>query len=60
MKIKPEDKRLINCDLDLNQLFPLRYQWAWDMYLAANENHWLPTEISMADGVACALKEEKA
>lgn len=52
MKIRPEDKRLICCELDLNQLFPLRYQWAWDMYLEANENHWLPTEIGMADDVA--------
>lgn len=52
MRIRPEDKRLINCELDLNQLFPLRYQWAWDMFLQANENHWTPMDIAMADDVA--------
>lgn len=52
MKIKPEDKRLINCELDLNQLTPFRYQWAWDMFLAANANHWTPLDIAMADDVS--------
>ena len=32
--IDPENKRLINCKaVDVNQLMPLKYQWAWEHYL---------------------------
>lgn len=41
-------RRAINGeDADVIQLYPMKHTWAWEYYLAANSNHWLPTEISM-------------
>jgi len=46
------EKRLINCTtVDVNQLMPLKYQWAWEHYLNGCANHWMPTEISMAKDI---------
>ena len=47
-RIKVEDKRVINCRADLNQLVPLKYNWAWEKYLSGCANHWMPNEVSMA------------
>lgn len=47
-RINPEDKRLINCNsVDVNQLMPLKYKWAWEHYLNGCANNWLPTEVPM-------------
>jgi ribonucleoside-diphosphate reductase beta chain len=47
-RINPEDKRLINCRaVDVNQLMPIKYHWAWEHYLNGCANHWMPTEVSM-------------
>lgn len=46
-RVKVDDKRIINCRADLNQLVPIKYKWAWEKYLAACANNWMPTEISM-------------
>jgi ribonucleoside-diphosphate reductase beta chain len=47
-RIDADDKRLINCRaVDVNQLMPLKYQWAWEHYLNGCANHWMPTEVSM-------------
>jgi ribonucleoside-diphosphate reductase beta chain len=47
-RIDPHDKRLINChQVDVNQLMPLRYHWAWEHYLNGCANHWMPHEVSM-------------
>jgi ribonucleoside-diphosphate reductase beta chain len=47
-RIDPSKKRLINCKaVDVNQLMPLKYKWAWEHYLNGVANHWLPTEVSM-------------
>lgn len=51
-RIHVDDKMIINCRADLNQLVPFKYDWAWDKYLTACANHWMPTEISMAHDVA--------
>lgn len=48
---KAEDKRVVNGKADINQLMPLRYEWAWDYFLNGNKNHWLPTEISMGPDI---------
>lgn len=41
-------KRMINCkQVDVNQLMPLHYQWAWEHYLNGCHNNWLPTEVPM-------------
>ena len=47
-RIEVDDKQLINCKADLNQLVPFKYDWAWDMYLEGCANHWMPQEINMA------------
>ncbi|MGF1678826.1 MAG: ribonucleotide-diphosphate reductase subunit beta [Candidatus Methylacidiphilales bacterium] len=47
-QINVEDKRLINCKaVDVNQLMPIKYQWAWEHYLNGCANHWMPTEVGM-------------
>ncbi len=47
-RIDPDDKRLINCNsVDVNQLMPLKYKWAWEHYLNGCANTWLPNEVSM-------------
>jgi len=51
-RVRVEDKRIINCRSDVNQLVPFKYKWAWDKYLAACANHWMPQEINMARDIA--------
>ena len=47
-RIEIEDKRLVNCQaVDVNQLFPLKYHWAWEHYINGLANHWIPSEVSM-------------
>ena len=46
-RVRVDDKAMINCRADVNQLLPLKYRWAWEKYLAGCNNHWMPTEISM-------------
>lgn len=47
-RINPDNKRLINCRaVDVNQLMPLKYKWAWEHYLNGCANNWMPTEVSM-------------
>ena len=46
-RIQVDDKKIINCRADLNQLVPFKYQWAWEKYLNACANHWMPNEINM-------------
>ncbi len=48
-----DDKRLINCNtVDVNQLMPLKYDWAWEHYLNGCANHWMPSEVPMAADIA--------
>lgn len=51
-RIRVDDKRIINCRADLNQLVPFKYKWAWDKYLAGCANHWMPNEINMTADIA--------
>ena len=46
-RIAVDDKKMINCRADLNQLVPFKYKWAWQKYLDACANHWMPQEINM-------------
>lgn len=47
-RFKADEKRLINCNtVDVNQLMPLKYKWAWEHYLNGCANHWMPTEVPM-------------
>ena len=50
-RVQVDDKQMINCRADLNQLVPFKYDWAWQKYLAACSNHWMPQEINMAEDV---------
>ena len=46
------EKRLINCQaVDVNQLMPLKYHWAWEYYLTGCANHWMPSEVPMAKDI---------
>jgi ribonucleoside-diphosphate reductase beta chain len=47
-RVSLEDKRIINGQTDVNQLVPFKYKWAWDKYLSACANHWMPQEIQMS------------
>jgi len=51
-RVSVDDKAMINCRADVNQLLPLKYHWAWEKYLAGCNNHWMPTEISMQADIA--------
>ncbi|WP_084615859.1 ribonucleotide-diphosphate reductase subunit beta [Solimonas flava] len=51
-RIRVDDKKIINCHADLNQLVPFKYKWAWEKYLDACNNHWMPQEINMSADIA--------
>jgi len=47
-RVNVDDKSLINCKkADVNQLMPLKYQWAWEHYLNGCNNNWMPSEVPM-------------
>lgn len=50
-RISVDEKRMINCRADLNQLVPFKYDWAWQKYLDGCSNHWMPQEVNMAKDV---------
>ena len=51
-RVNVDAKRLINCNqVDVNQLMPLKYKWAWEHYLNGCANHWMPTEVSMSKDI---------
>ncbi|MBA3939189.1 MAG: ribonucleotide-diphosphate reductase subunit beta [Planctomycetes bacterium] len=51
-RITVDEKKIINCRADLNQLVPFKYEWAWKKYLDACANHWMPQEVNMSADVA--------
>jgi ribonucleoside-diphosphate reductase beta chain len=51
-RIRVEDKSIINCHADVNQLVPFKYKWAWEKYLAGCANHWMPQEVNMSADIA--------
>lgn len=51
-RVQVSQKRLINCNqVDVNQLMPLKYKWAWEHYLNGCANHWMPTEVPMGKDI---------
>src|SRR4029077_15516509 len=48
-RVSADSKRIIlnGRTVDVNQLVPIKYKWAWHFYLDACANHWMPTEVSM-------------
>lgn len=51
-RVTVDQKRMINCRADLNQLVPFKYDWAWQKYLDGCANHWMPQEVNMTADVA--------
>lgn len=51
-RVDVDQKAMINCRADVNQLVPFKYDWAWQKYLDGCANHWMPQEINMTPDVA--------
>lgn len=52
-RAQQSQKRLINChQVDVNQLMPLKYHWAWEHYLNGCANQWMPSEVPMGKDIA--------
>ena len=51
-RLSVDEKAMINCQVDLNQLVPFKYDWAWQKYLDGCANHWMPQEVNMTADVA--------
>ncbi len=52
IRFAANQKRLINCNqVDVNQLMPLKYKWAWEHYQNGCANHWMPTEVPMTKDI---------
>jgi len=51
-RVEVDDKRMINCRADLNQLVPFKYDWAWQKYLDGCANHWMPQEVNMTADIS--------
>ena len=57
-RVDVDQKAMINCRADVNQLVPFKYDWAWQKYLDGCANHWMPQEINMTPDVALWKTEE--
>ena len=57
-RVEVDDKAMINCRADLNQLVPFKYQWAWQKYLDGCANHWMPQEVNMTADIALWKKPD--
>ena len=57
-RISVDEKAMINCRADLNQLVQFKYDWAWQKYLDGCANHWMPQEINMTADVATWKSED--
>ncbi|MDX1803325.1 MAG: ribonucleotide-diphosphate reductase subunit beta [Alcanivorax sp.] len=57
-RVEVDDKRMINCRADLNQLVPFKYDWAWQKYLDGCANHWMPQEVNMNADLALWKKAD--
>jgi ribonucleoside-diphosphate reductase beta chain len=51
-RVSVDEKAMINCRADLNQLVPFKYDWAWQKYIDGCANHWMPQEVNMTADVA--------
>ena len=51
-RVSVDEKQMINCRADVNQLVPFKYDWAWQKYLDRSANHWMPQEVNMTADIA--------
>ena len=57
-RVQVDQKMMINCKADLNQLVPFKYDWAWQKYLDGSANHWMPQEINMTNDIVLWKSED--
>ena len=57
-RVQVDDKMMINCNADLNQLVTFKYDWAWQKYLDGSANHWMPQEINMTNDIVLWKSED--
>ena len=57
-RVQVDQKMMINCKADLNQLVPFKYDWAWHKYLDGSANHWMPQEINMTNDIVLWKSED--
>ena len=57
-RVSVDQKAMINCRADLNQLVPFKYDWAWQKYLDGCANHWMPQEVNMTADIALWKSED--
>ena len=57
-RVQVDDKMMINCNADLNQLVPFKYDWARQKYLDGSANHWMPQEINMTNDIVLWKSED--
>ena len=57
-RVNVDEKAMINCSADVNQLVPFKYDWAWQKYLDGCANHWMPQEINMTGDIALWKSED--
>ena len=57
-RVTVDQKAMINCRADLNQLVPFKYDWAWQKYLDGCANHWMPQEINMTADIMLWKSED--
>lgn len=57
-RVTVDQKRMINCRADLNQLVPFKYEWAWQKYQDGCANHWMPQEVNMTADIALWKKPD--
>lgn len=51
-RVEVGQKQMINARADVNQLVPMKYEWAWQKYLDGCSNHWMPQEVNMSRDIA--------
>ena len=51
-RVSVDEKAMINCRADLNQLVPFKYDWAWQKYIDGCANHWMPQEVNMSRDIS--------
>jgi ribonucleoside-diphosphate reductase beta chain len=46
-RLHVDEKKMINCRADVNQLNPVKYPWSIEKFVASLSNEWRPNEINM-------------
>lgn len=51
-RINPEDKLIFGATSDINQVVPIRLNWAREAWYNGCNNNWMPQEVDMKDDIA--------